>query len=60
MSAILNDDVTAEAAWLAVEDGTTYLVMDLDDGQTIDVELTSPAMHKIADDIRHGPTEVRS
>ena len=57
---ILKDDAKAEAAWLEVENGETYLCMDLDDGQTVSVELDGRAIHSLGDDLRHGPRKLRS
>jgi len=56
----ITDDTTAEAAWLEVEDGTTYLCIDTDRGQTVSFELTSNAINGLGSDLRNGPRKVRS
>jgi len=56
---ILNQGEKALDAWTEVEDKTLYLCMDLDDGQTIEIELDAPAIDGIRKAIEHGPIKQR-
>jgi len=56
---ILNQGEKALDAWTEVEDKTVYLCMDLDDGQTLEIELDGPALAGINRAMEYGPIKQR-